>query len=136
MRAGGRRYVSRGRVQTRRRISRYLEDKGCFRRSSKIAKGTLKRCYFPPSLSLSVPLSSTIPPPSLSLSLFISHSLSVFRPRHLCSHLVCPLHILLSYAYRFLHKGCFLGGGSSFRVEPEGQDLGDEGREREEIRLT
>lgn len=64
---GGGRYVSRGGVQTRGRISRYLEDKGCFRRSSKIAKGTLKRCsllltlclYIYVSLSLSLAISAT-----------------------------------------------------------------------------
>lgn len=46
--------VSRGGVQTRGRISRYLEDKGCFRRSSKIAKGTLKRCSLLLTLCLCV----------------------------------------------------------------------------------
>lgn len=68
--SGGRRYVSRGRVQTRRRISRYLEDKGCFRRSSKIAKGTLKRCYFPPSLF-------PFPFPFLLLSFSLSFTLAI-----------------------------------------------------------
>lgn len=84
--------VSRGGVQTRGRISRYLEDKGCFRRSSKIAKGTLKRC----SLLLTL---------CLCVYIYISFS------RHLRSHLslaLCTSSPLPSYAYRFLRKGCFL----------------------------
>lgn len=71
--------VSRGGVQTRGRISRYLEDKGCFRRSSKIAKGTLKRCSLLLTLCLCV---------YIYIYIFLSPS-----PQ---PPLACPLHILSS----------------------------------------